>query len=111
MFKGLGNMADMFKQAQELQKNMTEVHKKLETIMVTGSAGADIVVVDMNAKGDVKSVKIDQSLINPQEVEILQDLIMSAVNDAKKKAEEAEKAEMEKVTGGFSLPEGFKLPF
>jgi len=111
MFKGLGNMADMFKQAQELQNKMTEAQKRLESIIVTGSAGADMVTVEMTAKGSVVSLKIDPSLIKPEEVEILQDLIMSAMNDAKEKAKAAEKSEIDQATGGISLPEGFQLPF
>ncbi|MFT6212532.1 MAG: DNA-binding YbaB/EbfC family protein [Alphaproteobacteria bacterium] len=111
MFKGLGNMADMFKQAQELQKNMTSVQEKLDTIIVTGASGAGLVTVEMTAKGTIKTLKIDPSLAKPEEIEILQDLVASAINDAKQKAEEASASEMEKATGGLSLPEGFTMPF
>jgi len=111
MFKGLGNMADMFKQAQELQKNMTDVQEKLDSIIVTGASGAGLVTVEMTAKGTVKTLKIDPSLAKPEEIEILQDLVASAINDAKQKAEEASASEMEKATGGLSLPAGFKMPF
>jgi hypothetical protein len=111
MFKGLSNMADMFKQAQELQKNMTDMQSVLENIIVTGASGAGLITVSMNAKGIVKSLKIDSSLIKTDEVEILQDLIISALNDAKQKAENTSAEEMKKITGGLSLPDGFKLPF
>lgn len=111
MFKSLGNMAEMFKQAQNMQQKMTEAQQALENIIVSGSSAAGMVTVEMTAKGVVKSLKIDPSLIKADEADILQDLIISAMNDAKQKAEEASAAEMEKVTGGLSLPEGFKLPF
>lgn len=104
-------MADMFKQAQELQKKMTEAQDKLDDITIEGSSGAGMVKVIMSAKGEVKSIVIDPSIIKPEEIDILQDLIVSAVNDAKQKAEEASAQEMEKLTGGFSLPAGFKMPF
>jgi DNA-binding YbaB/EbfC family protein len=102
MFKNLGNMAGLFKQAQEMQEKMTASQEKLEAIMVHGESGAGMVQVEMTAKGMVKSLTIDPSLMN---------LVMSAVNDAKQKADTATATEMEKVTGGLSLPAGFKLPF
>lgn len=111
MFKGLSNMADMFKQAQDMQKKMTDMQASLENIIVSGTSGGELVTVEMTAKGNIKSMKIDPSLMKPEEADILQDLIVSALNDAKKKADEASAAEMEKITGGLSLPEGFKLPF
>jgi DNA-binding YbaB/EbfC family protein len=111
MFKNLGNMAGLFKQAQEMQEKMTASQEKLEAIMVHGESGAGMVQVEMTAKGMVKSLTIDPSLMNPNDIEILQDLVMSAVNDAKQKADTATATEMEKVTGGLSLPAGFKLPF
>ena len=104
-------MAGLFKQAQEMQEKMTASQEKLEAITVQGESGAGMVKVDMNAKGMVKSLKIDLSLMNPNDIEILQDLVMRAVNDAKQKADVATATEMEKVTGGLSLPAGFKLPF
>ncbi len=111
MFKNLGNMAGLFKQAQEMQQKMAESQEKLEHITVQGASGAGLVHVDMTAKGIVKALKIDVSLINPDDIEILQDLIMTAMNDAKQKADAATATEMEKVTGGLPLPDGFKLPF
>ena len=111
MFKNLGNMTNLFKQAQEMQQKMTVSQEKLELIIVQGSAGAGLVQTEMTAKGIVKSLTIDKSLINLSDIEILQDLIITAINDAKQKADTATTSEMEKVTGGLSLPEGFKLPF
>ncbi len=111
MFKNLGNMADLFKQAQDMQQKMTASQEKLESITVQGESGAGMVQVTMTAKGMVKGLTIDPSLLNPTDVEILQDLIISAMNDAKQKADTATSSEMEKVTGGLSLPAGFKLPF
>ncbi len=104
-------MAGLFKQAQEMQQKMAESQEKLEHITVQGESGAGLIQVDMTAKGMVKALKIDVSLINPDDVEILQDLIMTAMNDAKQKADAATATEMEKVTGGLALPDGFKLPF
>ena len=111
MFKNLGNMADLFKQAQDMQKKMAESQERLEEITVTGESGAGMVHVEMSAKGIIKSLKIDPSLVNPNDIEILQDLVTSAINDAKHKADTATATEMEKVTGALSLPAGFKLPF
>jgi nucleoid-associated protein EbfC len=111
MFKNLGNMAGLFKQAQEMQQKMAESQEKLAHITVQGESGAGLVQVDMTAKGMVKTLKIDVSLINIDDIEILQDLIMTAMNDAKQKADAATATEMEKVTGGLPLPDGFKLPF
>lgn len=111
MFKNLGNMADLFKQAQEMQKKMAQSQEKLDGILVEGTSGAGLVHVIMTAKGMVKSLQIDPSLINPDDTEILQDLIITAINDARHKADTATATEMEKVTGGLPLPAGFKLPF
>jgi len=111
MFKNLGNMADLFKQAQDMQKKMAESQEKLEAITVSGESGAGMVQIEMTAKGIMKSLKIDPSLVNPSDIEVLQDLIISAVNDAKNKADATTAHEMEKITGGLSLPAGFKMPF
>lgn len=111
MFKNLGNMAEMFKQAQEMQKKLAESQGKLDTILVVGTAGADMVTVEMTGKGTVKTIKIDPKLLNPDDVSIVQDLIIAAMNDAKEKSEKAASEEMEKITSGLSLPAGFKLPF
>lgn len=104
------NLNQMMKQAQQLQQKMAEVQEKLNQAELTGSSGGGLVQVMMNGKGEVKSLKIDPSLIDPKEVEVLEDLIIAACNDAKSKIEQHMTEEMSKVTGGLNLP-GFKLPF
>lgn len=111
MFGKLGDMGALFKQAQEMQSKMENMQTELDNINVDGQAGAGLVNVSMTLKGNVKNITIDPSLIKPDEKEILEDLIMSALNDAKSKADEQSAAEMEKITGGIGLPAGFKLPF
>lgn len=96
----------VMQQAQEMQERMQE---DLATVTVTGSAGAGMVTVEADGKGAVKKVKIDPSVVNPADVEMLEDLVAVAVGDAQRKAGEAAQAQMRKMMGGLSLP--FKLPF
>ena len=105
------NIGNMMKQAQQLQKKMNEAQEKLKSIEVEGSSGGGMVKVIVNAKGDIKKIDIDKSLMNPNEKEMTEDLILAAINDAKNKAENAAAEEMKNLTGGISLPPGFKLPF
>jgi len=107
----MNNFSDMMKQAQEMQKKMKELQDGLANLEVEGSSGGGLVSVKVNGKGEVKKIKIDPSLMKPEETEILEDLIVAAFNEAKKKAEEASAEEMKKMTGGMNLPPGFKLPF
>ncbi|HIC77053.1 MAG TPA: YbaB/EbfC family nucleoid-associated protein [Candidatus Dadabacteria bacterium] len=107
----MNNFSDMMKQAQEMQKKMKELQEGLANLEVEGSSGGGLVSVKVNGKGEVKKIKIDPSLMKPEEVEILEDLIVAAFNEAKKKAEEASAEEMKKMTGGMNFPPGFKLPF
>ena len=101
----------MMKQAQQMQKKMKELQDGLANLEVEGSSGGGLVKITVNGKGEVKKIKIDPSLMKPEESEILEDLIVAAINEAKKKAEEATAEEMKKLTGGLNLPPGFKLPF
>ncbi len=105
------NFGNMMKQAQELQKKMAEAQNKLDNIEVEGSSGGGLVKVTSTAKGSFKRISIDESLIQKNEKEILEDLIIAAINDAKQKGEEAAQEEMKSLTGGLSLPPGMKLPF
>ena len=105
------NFGNMMKQAQQLQKKMAEAQEKLNEIEVTGSSGGDLVRVTATAKGDFKSVYIDETLLKKDEKEILEDLIIAAINDAKTKGEQAAQEEMKSLTGGLPLPPGMKLPF
>tara|TARA_B100000965_G_C19542194_1_gene736095 strand:- start:224 stop:547 length:324 start_codon:yes stop_codon:yes gene_type:complete len=105
------NIGNMMKQAQEMQKKIAEVQERLESIEVEGVSGGGMVKVVSSAKGNIKSISLDPSLMNEKEKDITEDLIVAAINDAKKKAEEATQEEMKNVTGGLSLPPGMKLPF
>ena len=105
------NFGNMMKQAQQLQKKMSDTQEKLNSIEVEGSSGGGLVKVISTAKGEIKRISIDDSLIKPEEKEIAEDLIVAAINDAKQKGEAAAQEEMKKVTGGISLPPGMKLPF
>ena len=90
---------------------MSEAQEKLKSIEVEGSSGGGMVKVIVNAKGDIKKINIDESLMKPNEKEITEDLVLAAINDAKNKAENVAAEEMKNLTGGISLPPGFKLPF
>jgi len=105
------NLGQMIKQAQQMQAKMAEMQAKLDQIEVTGAAGGGMVQVTLNGKGDMRKVKIDPSLVDPKDVEVLEDLILAAANDAKAKVEAHVAAEMAKLTGGLNLPPGLKLPF
>jgi DNA-binding YbaB/EbfC family protein len=99
------------KQAQQMQEKMQELQSRLESMEVHGEAGAGLVSVIMNGKGDLRQVRIDPKVIDPGDAEMLQDLIVAAHGNARKKVEEAAAAEMQKVAGGMQLPPGMKLPF
>ncbi|HTH98595.1 MAG TPA: YbaB/EbfC family nucleoid-associated protein [Stellaceae bacterium] len=105
------NLGNMMKQAQQMQQRMAEMQAKLDQTEMTGAAGAGMVTVTLNGKGDLKKLHLDKSLMDPEEVEVLEDLILAAFNDAKQKVEQYVSEEMGKVTGGMQLPPGLKLPF
>ena len=105
------NLGQLMKQAQEMQTKMAEMQEKLETLEVTGSAGAGLVSVTLSGKGEMRQVKIDPTLVKPDEAEILEDLIAAAHNDAKTKLEARVQEETSSLMGGLELPPGFKLPF
>ena len=105
------NIGNMMKQAQQLQKKMNEVQEKLDNIEVEGTSGGGLVKVISSAKGNIKKVTIDETLMKASEKEMTEDLILAAINDAKKRAEEKTAEEMKNITGGIALPPGFKLPF
>ena len=105
------NLGQMMKQAQAMQAKMQEMQAALERREITGVSGGGMVAVTLSGKGEVRRVKIDPALVNPGEVEVLEDLIVAAANDARAKVEAQMQAEMAKLTGGLQLPPGFKLPF
>ena len=107
----MNNFNNMIKQAQELQQKMADAQQKVEALEAEGVAGGGIVKVTINGKNNVTSINIDDSVIDKNEKEILEDLIMAAFNDAKEKIQRKIADEMSSVTGGLKLPPGMKLPF
>lgn len=105
------NFNQMMKQAQELQKRMADMQDRLQHYEVEGTSGGGMVKVTVNGKGELKALKIDPSLVDPEDVEVLEDLIIAAFNDGKGKIEAHLAKEMANVTGGMPLPGDFKLPF
>jgi DNA-binding YbaB/EbfC family protein len=105
------NLADMMKQMGQMQARMADMQKKLEAMEIEGQSGGGLVKVKMTGKALVSSVAIDPSLMKPEECEILEDLLVAALNDAKSKVDGAAAAEMKTLTGGLPLPPGFNLPF
>jgi DNA-binding YbaB/EbfC family protein len=108
------NLGNMLKQAQQMQARMAEMQARLEQIEVEGQSGAGMVKVTLSGKGDLRKVTIDPSLIDPEEREVLEDLLVAAHADAKQKVEATMAEEMQKATAGLNLPNlpgGLKLPF
>lgn len=108
---GLGDMAGMMKKAQEMQGKMAEMQESLETIVVTGEAGAGLVKATATAKGELTALDIDPSIFSGDDKEVVEDLILAAVKDAQAKAAERSQEEMAKMAEGMGLPPGMKLPF
>lgn len=105
------NLSGLMKQAQQMQEKMQEMQAKLESMELEGTAGAGLVSVTLNGRGDMRAIRIDPKLADPVEMEMLQDLIVAAHADAKRKIEQIAADEMQKMTGGLNLPPGMKLPF
>ena len=105
-------MADFTKileQAQQMQGRLEKIQEELEQMSVTATSGGGMVTVEADGKGQITRVRIDPSVVNSADVEMLEDLVLVAVRDAQQKAAELAKREMSKLTGGMNLP--FKLPF
>jgi DNA-binding YbaB/EbfC family protein len=105
-------MRDIMKilqQAQEMQGRMAKMQEELQQMTLTGTAGGGMVTAEVNGQGMVKRVKIDPSVVNPSDTEMLEDLITVAVADAQRKAQERQQEQMGALAGGMNLP--FKLPF
>ncbi len=105
------NLGNLMKQAKAMQENMEKMQAELEELEVSGESGGGMVRVTMTAKGVLTSVKTDPSIIDPSDPEMLEDLILAAHNDAKRRADETMKEKMSQMTGGLELPAGMKLPF
>src|SRR5690554_1772815 len=98
------NMQKMMKQVQKMQADMERVQKELGTMTVEGTSGGGVVTVTANGHQEIMSVKIDPEVINPDDAEMLEDLVMAATNEALRKAQEMAQSEMAKVTGGLNIP-------
>ena len=108
---GLGDMAKMMKAAQEMQTKMTSLQDELHSITVVGESGAGLVKATATAKGELTALDIDPSIFNPDEKEVVEDLILAAIKDAQMKASDRSQQEMGRLTEGMGLPADMKLPF
>ena len=111
MLNGLGDMAKMMKTAQEMQGKMAQMQEDLANITVTGESGAGLVTATANAKGLLTSLNIDASIFDPNEKEVVEDLILAAIKDAQAKATEKSGSEMQRLQQSLGLPADMKLPF
>ena len=105
------NIGRLMKQAQEMQAKMADMQAKLADIEVTGASGGGLVSATLNGKGELRGLKIDPSVVDPDDVEVLEDLIVAAFNYAKAKVEAHVSEEMQKLSGGLQLPPGMQMPF
>ena len=105
------NLDDILAMAKNVQDELAKAQSNLDSIEVEGVSGGGLVKIRASAKGRIVAVAIDDTLLNPAEKQMLEDLIAAALNDARAKADAASSAEMGKMTAGLPLPPGFKLPF
>ena len=98
------NFGNIMKQAKKMQERMMQLQEELASRTVEATAGGGMVAVTVNGKFEILSLRIDKEVVNPQDVEMLQDLVMAAVNEGVRKAQEMAAAEMGKVTGGMQIP-------
>jgi DNA-binding YbaB/EbfC family protein len=103
------DLMKMMKQAQEIQGRMQQMQDELAALEISGQSGAGLVKITLNGKGEMRSVKIDPSLMKPDDVEIVEDLVLAAFQDAKGKVESEMQKRMQQVAGGLPLPPGLKL--
>ncbi len=114
MIKGLGgfgDMAKMMKAAKDMQDRMQQMQADLDTITVTGESGAGLVRATCTAKGELTALEIDPSIFVPSEKEVVEDLILAAIKDAQRKAQDRMQAEMARISQDMGLPADMKLPF
>lgn len=104
------NLSQMLKQAQKVQEEIAALQERLSELTVTGRAGGGMVEATVSGKGELKKLKIDPKLMTPEDAEMLEDLIVAAVNDGHEKAQRMAADEMAKMAGGLQLPPGFTLP-
>ena len=105
-----GSMGNMMKQVAKMQEKMAQLQEELENAEVEGSSGGGMVKVIANGKGEIKSIEIDPEVVDKDDVEMLQDLIVAAINQVKQKSQELQTQQMSELTGGLNLP-GLNLPF
>ena len=105
------NIMGLMGQFKEMQEKMAQLQEDLKSMEITGEAGGGLVTVTLTGKGEMRAMHIDPSLIKPDEVEILEDLVLAAHNDAKGKAESAVEEKTRELTAGLPIPPGMKLPF
>ena len=106
-----GGLGNMMKQVQQMQAKMAAMQEELENLEVEASAGGGMVKVIANGKSQIKSITIDPEVVDPEDVEMLQDLIVAAINQAHEKAQEMQSEQMSAITGGMNLPGLGGLPF
>ncbi|RNF33799.1 YbaB/EbfC family nucleoid-associated protein [Paracoccus methylarcula] len=114
MFKGLGGIGDMskmMKAAKDMQDRMQQMQADMDKITVTGESGAGLVKATATAKGELTSLDIDPSIFQPSEKEVVEDLILAAIKDAQRKAQDKMQSEMSRITQELGLPADMKLPF
>jgi len=104
------NMGKMMKQVKDMQSKMTAMQEKLAEVEMTGQAGGDLVLATVSGKGVLKKIKIDPKAVDTDDMEMLEDLIIAACNDAKSKVDSHVASETEKAMGGLKLPPGMNLP-
>ncbi len=107
---GKGNLGNMMKQVQQMQAKMAKIQEELEQMEVEGTAGGGMVKVIANGKQDITSITIDPEVVDKDDVEMLQDLIVAAISQARQKAQEIQAEQMSGLTGGLNIP-GLNLPF
>lgn len=103
------DLMGMMKKAQEIQGKMQRMQEELSALEISGQSGAGLVQVTLNGKGEMRAIKIDPSLLKPEDAEIVEDLVLAAFQDAKGKVEGEMQKRMQEVTGGLPLPPGMKL--
>ncbi len=101
---GGGNMKNMIKQAKKMQEQMAKMQEELQEREIEASAGGGVVNIIMNGKQELKSIKISPEAVDPDDVEMLEDLILAAVNEGVRKSQDMVSAEMSKITGGLNIP-------
>ena len=105
------DLNELMKMAQEAQNKLLQAQEELDKVMVEGVAGGGMVRIRASAKGRIAAVEIDESLLQPSEKQMVEDLVAAAINDARAKADLAAQEAMREATGGLQLPPGFQMPF